>query len=84
MPGRIEEQHPPTPKSVPRNARKAEKLAANVLPIIGQILARRTSPRQIADVLNDRGIKTARGGPWYAATVRNTVARQNASEALAA
>ncbi|MFN8996252.1 MAG: hypothetical protein ACK5X3_21655 [Pseudomonadota bacterium] len=38
----------------------------------------------MADELNDRGIKTARGGLWYAATVRNIMARDNEIEAQAA
>ena len=33
---------------------------------------------------NTRGIKTARGGLWYAATVRNVMARENEIEAQAA
>lgn len=40
--------------------------------------------RQIADELNARGIKTVRGGLWYAATVRNVMARENEIEAQAA
>jgi hypothetical protein len=42
------------------------------------------SLRKIADELNTRGIKTARGGMWYAATVRNIMARDNEIEAQAA
>lgn len=65
------------------NARKADQHAANVLPIIRQIAARGASLRQIAEELNMRGIKTARGGLWYAATVRNVMARENRIEAKA-
>jgi hypothetical protein len=49
---------------------------ANVLPVIDQIKAiGTTSLRGIADQLNQRGLKTARGGAWYAGTVRNTLMR---------
>lgn len=57
--------------------------AANILPIIRQIAAGCASLRKIADELNDRGITTARGGLWYASTVRNIMARDNKIEALA-
>jgi Recombinase len=30
----------------------------------------------VADALNARGIHTARGGKWYASTVRNMLLRQ--------
>ena len=54
----------------------ADQHAANVLPVIREI--RRTgaaSLHQIADALNARGITTARGGRWYASSVRNVLAR---------
>jgi hypothetical protein len=34
-----------------------------------------TSLRAIASALNDRGISTARGGKWFAASVRDVLAR---------
>lgn len=52
--------------------------------IIRQIAAGGVSLRKIADELNTRGIKTARGGLWYAATVRNVLARDNEIEDKAA
>jgi DNA invertase Pin-like site-specific DNA recombinase len=84
MPGRAGEQRHAARKGAERNARKADLHAANVLPVIRQIAARGASLRQIADELNTRGIKTARGGLWYAATVRNVRARENEIEAQAA
>jgi DNA invertase Pin-like site-specific DNA recombinase len=84
MPGRAEEQRQAAHKGAERNARKADQHAANVLPVIRQIATRGASLRQIADELNTRGIKTARGGLWYAATVRNVMARENEIEAQAA
>ena len=50
----------------------AYKLASTITAIRSE---GHTSLRQIADQLNERGIKTQRGGKWYAATVRNVEAR---------
>jgi hypothetical protein len=38
-----------------------------------------SSYRGIADVLNARGVRTARGGDWHATTVRNMLMRQPTS-----
>jgi len=58
------------------NEAAADQHAANVLPIIRQIKrAGATTLREIADALNARGVQTARGGQWYAMTVRNVLAR---------
>lgn len=84
MPRRAGEQLHAAHKGAERNARKADQHAANVLPVIRQIAARGASLRQIADELNTRGIKTARGGLWYATTVRNVMARKTEIEARAA
>ena len=84
MPGRAGEQRQAARKGAERNALKADQHAGNVLPVIRQIAARGASLRQIACELNTRGIKTARGGLWYAATVRNVIARENEIEAQAA
>jgi len=49
---------------------KAAAHAANVLPVIEAVIATGASTlRQIAVVLNARGIRTARGGSWHAETV---------------
>jgi DNA invertase Pin-like site-specific DNA recombinase len=54
----------------------ADAFAANVLPIIEQIRsAGASSLRAIANALNARGVRTARGGRWEAATVRNVLRR---------
>jgi hypothetical protein len=55
---------------------EANRYAANVLPIIreAQKAGARTL-REIAEVLNARGIATARGGLWYAQSVANVLAR---------
>lgn len=62
-------------KSAQTRAAKADGHAANVLPLIQTIQARGASLRQIATELNERGIKTARGGQWHAMTVRNVIQR---------
>jgi recombinase len=52
------------------------RLRANVLPIVRQIQATgATTFRAIAMALNDRGVRTARGGAWHDSTVRNLLAR---------
>jgi DNA invertase Pin-like site-specific DNA recombinase len=54
----------------------ADAFAANVLPIVRQIQAAgATTARAIAAALNERGVKTARGGDWHDSTVRNLLAR---------
>jgi hypothetical protein len=54
----------------------ADRHAANVLPIISEAQkAGATSVRDIADVLNARGVSTAPGGAWHATSVKNTMAR---------
>jgi Resolvase, N terminal domain/Recombinase len=53
-----------------------DAFAFNVLPIVRQIQAAGpTTNRAIAQALNDRGIRTARGGDWHDSTVRNLLAR---------
>ncbi len=84
MPERKDEQRRAARNGAARNAQNADQHAANVLPVIRQVAAHGASLRQIADELNARGIKTARGGLWYAGTVRNIMARQSEIEALAA
>lgn len=83
LPERRDEQRQASHKGAAKNAQKADRHAANVLPIIRQIAGGSVSLRQIADELNTRGIKTARGGLWYAGTVRNIMARESGIEALA-
>ena len=57
----------------------AEAFAANVLPIIAQIRASgATSFQAIAEALNARGVRTARGGAWHASSARNVALREGA------
>jgi DNA invertase Pin-like site-specific DNA recombinase len=54
----------------------ADQHAANVIPIIREAKkAGATSLRDIAEVLNARGIATARGGRWHATSVKNVLER---------
>lgn len=63
-------------KGADRNRAAADAFAANVLPIVRQIQASgATTGRAIAEALNARGIRTARGGAWHDSTVRNLLAR---------
>ncbi len=63
-------------KGAAANAAGADAFAANVLPVIRQIQASGAKTiRAIAEALNTRGIRTARGGAWYDSTVRNLLAR---------
>ncbi len=56
--------------------RGADAFAANVLPIIREIQAAGvTGLAAIAGALNARGVATARGGQWHAATVRAALLR---------
>jgi DNA invertase Pin-like site-specific DNA recombinase len=55
---------------------EADKHAANVLPIIREAQkAGATTLREIAEALNARGVSTARGGLWYATSVKNMLDR---------
>jgi DNA invertase Pin-like site-specific DNA recombinase len=63
-------------KSAKANKAAADTFAANVLPIVRQIQAAgATTGRAIAEALNARGVRTARGGAWHDSTVRNLLAR---------
>jgi DNA invertase Pin-like site-specific DNA recombinase len=63
-------------KGVATNQKAADAFASNVLPIVRQIQAAGvTTYRAIAQALNDRGVRTARGGDWHDSTVRNLLAR---------
>ncbi len=63
-------------KAVASNVAGADAFALNVLPVIDRLKADGASSyRAIADGLNERGVRTARGGIWAAATVRNIVLR---------
>jgi DNA invertase Pin-like site-specific DNA recombinase len=61
----------------------AERFAATVLPIMQEIQnAGVASLRGLAIALNNRGVRTARGGQWQVSNVRNLLARIAASSLL--
>lgn len=71
MPSRIGEQKDAAQRGAAANRSQARQFASNVLPIIESVRAAGVSSlSDIADVLNARGIATARGGRWHAATVQ--------------
>ncbi len=50
----------------------ADDFAERVWPVIEQLRRKGLSTyRELADALNERGVDTARGGQWFASTVRN-------------
>jgi DNA invertase Pin-like site-specific DNA recombinase len=54
----------------------ADRFASNIMPIIRSIKSTGTVGMvAIAQALNDRGVRTARGGRWHCSSVRNTMRR---------
>jgi hypothetical protein len=51
-------------KGAAANKVAADRFAANVLPVIRQIQKMGAMSNQAIALLNERGIKTARGGRW--------------------
>ena len=59
---------------------EADRFAATLLPVIDSLQrAGITSYRGIAEALNNRGVRTARGGKWQVSNVRNLIARAASS-----
>lgn len=74
---RVEEQRVASQRGAAANRSHADQFANNVLPVIESIRAAGISTfAGIATALNARGVATARGGHWYAATVRRLTARR--------
>lgn len=79
MPSRRKEQPVAAEKGAAANASRADQFAENVLPVIRSIRAAGASTlAEVAEALNNRGIRTARGGQWYPMTVRNIETRADA------
>jgi DNA invertase Pin-like site-specific DNA recombinase len=54
----------------------ADRLAANIMPIIDSLrLAGVSDLRGLAQALNTRGVRTARGGSWHVSNVKNLIDR---------
>ena len=64
------------PKAHAANRAAADQFASNVLPIVREVQASGLSTLQtIADALNARGVRTARGGQWHSSCVQSSIAR---------
>lgn len=57
------------------NRKQAAAFADNILPMIKQLRDKGETLPAIADKLNSLGVKTRRGGKWYASTVTNILKR---------
>jgi DNA invertase Pin-like site-specific DNA recombinase len=63
-------------KGTEATRRQADVFAANLMPLIRQLRASGiTTIRALADELNARGVRTARGGAWHPATVHGLLTR---------
>jgi hypothetical protein len=63
-------------------ARAADVFAAGVLPNLRAVRkAGASTLAEIAEALNERGIRSAGGGVWHRSSVRNLLARAQSSEA---
>jgi DNA invertase Pin-like site-specific DNA recombinase len=65
------------------NRAAADRFAGTVRPLIDSLQARGLSLRAIARELDGRGISTARGGKWAAATVRGLLLRDRVPAGIA-
>ncbi|MBY5736416.1 recombinase family protein [Rhizobium leguminosarum] len=62
-----------------QNAAGADAFAANVLPVVQQLQNQGVATLcALADALNQRGVRTARGGEWAAMTVKRLLDRSRA------
>ena len=58
--------------------READRFAQSILPIVRSMQeSGTTSLRGLAEALNARGVRAARGGQWQVSNVRNVLARAN-------
>ncbi len=56
--------------------KKADRRASDILPVMKQIVASGAcSCHVVAEQLNQRGVKTARGGSWHGTTILNLIRR---------
>jgi DNA invertase Pin-like site-specific DNA recombinase len=57
--------------------KNADHRAGNLIPVIQAIQASgATTFRAIAEAMNARGVRTARGGEWHSTSIRNALMRQ--------
>lgn len=62
-------------KGTARGRSNADRFAASILPMIKEARSSGAPLRTIAETLNARGVKTARGGKWAATQVRDIINR---------
>ena len=84
MLSRQAEQRQAALKGVAARKAKADDFAAKTVPIIREMQSSGMSLRGVANTLNERGVKAARGGKWQAATVKNVLMRDKAIEGVSA
>ncbi len=78
IPSRRGEQAHAVKNATAARIAQADAHAANVLPIVYSIRASGISTlKGLAEALNARGVRTSRGGRWYASTVKNLLARES-------
>ena len=78
-PSRCQEQAQASGRGTAANRTKADRHAANVLPVVRDIeRAGVTTLQGIAAALNARGTRTARWRRWYPSTVKNLLGRGGA------
>lgn len=75
IPSRQEEHKRAVTKAAEVNTAKAQAHANAVFSSVQQLRDSGSSLRQIAEAMNKRGVKTARGGRWHPTTVRNILER---------
>jgi DNA invertase Pin-like site-specific DNA recombinase len=63
-------------KATEARQKVADAFAASLVPMVREMRNGGLSLAQIAAALTDKGIRTARGGEWAPATVRNLLARR--------
>jgi len=77
MPSRRQEQLEASRLGVKSRIAHADRFAENTLPIIREIQAAGITTLQgVAEALNARGVRTARGKKWFPTTVRSVLSRQ--------
>lgn len=82
IPGRQDEQRQAARQAATARRENADRHAAKVWPVLEAIRAAgATTLKEQADALNARGVRTARGGIWHPATVRNLRLRVEAGTA---
>ena len=82
IPGRQDEQRQAARQAAAARRANADQHAANIWPVLEAIRAAgATTLKEQADALNARGVRTARGGIWHPATVRNIRLRVEAGTA---